>query len=239
MAQRSAHWAVCLCALVLYGVARPVIAQRDVAAFDMTGRWVAVVTEDWKYRMVTPALGVYDGIPLNAAGRAAADAWEPAPGPDCRAYGAPSLLRMPGRLRIDWRDASTLRITTDAGEQTRLLHFDSAALAAMPASLQGRSLAQWSYAPGRDPRDGADPAGDLEVVTTGLEPGFLRPNGVPHSADATVTEYFNVHRAPNGDDWLVVTIVVEDPAYLSRPYVTSAHFKRIASDAGWHPTPCA
>lgn len=229
-----------LSAGVLFVAARPATAQRDVAAFDPSGYWVAVVTEDWKFRMVTPAKGVYDGVPLNAAGRQLADTWDPgaAQDPDCRNYGAASLLRMPGRLRIDWADTQTLRIVSDAGNQTRLLRFGPEPESATSASRQGSSVAEWQYAPGQSSRDGASLAGDLKVVTTRLEPGFLRPNGVPQGAAALVTEYFNVHRAPNGDDWLVVTIVVADPQYLSRPYVTSAHFKRVASDAGWHPTPC-
>jgi hypothetical protein len=241
IAPRLVAAAAIVCACAWLGPFREASAQRDVAAFDMTGYWVAVVTEDWKFRMVMPAQGVYGGIPLTAAARQLADRWQPTPTDvlDCRAVGAASLMRVPGRLRIGWRDETTLSIAADTGNQTRLLHFDSTQAPPRTTSRQGYSVAAWRYAPGQGPRDGAALAGDLKVVTTALDAGFLRPNGVPHGTDATVTEYFNIHRAPNGDDWLVVTIVVEDPQYLSRPFLTSANFKRISSDAGWHPTPCS
>ena len=45
---------------------------RDAAALDLTGYWVSVITEDWKYRMVTPKSGVFDSLPLNAEGRRSA-----------------------------------------------------------------------------------------------------------------------------------------------------------------------
>src|SRR5262245_6697440 len=92
------------------------------AAFDLTGYWVSVITEDWKFRMVTPKKGVYETLTLNAEGRRIADAWDPAKdeaaGEQCRAYGAASIMRVPGRLHITWQDANTLRIDTDAGTQT-------------------------------------------------------------------------------------------------------------------------
>ena len=55
------------------------------------------------------------------------------------------------------------------------------------------------------------------MVTTGFRPGYLRKNGVPYSANAVVTEYYNRTNEPNGDSWLVVTTVVEDPIVSERP----------------------
>src|SRR5579872_196232 len=94
---------------------------------DITGQWVAAVTEDWDYRMKTPAKGDYTGVPLNAEGRKVADAWDPAKdeasGEQCKAYGAGAIMRFPGRIRISWADAGVMKIETDAGKQTRLLYF--------------------------------------------------------------------------------------------------------------------
>ena len=99
---------------------------RDTAPFDLTGYWTAVVTEDWRWRMVTPRKGDYASVPLNAKGRALADTWEPnRAGQGCKVYGAPGVMRMPLRLRISWADGRTLKIETDRGRQTRLLHFDA------------------------------------------------------------------------------------------------------------------
>ena len=216
----------------------PPQAPREAAAVDLTGYWVSVITEDWKFRMVTPKKGVYETLPLNAEGRKVGDSWDPArdeaAGEQCRAFGAGNIMRMPTRLHITWEDANTLRVETDAGTQTRLLHFGAAAAASEP-SWQGRSLATWQYAPGR----GAPRRGSLKVVTTNLRPGYVRRNGAPYSKEATVTEYFDVNPLPDGDNWLTVTTRVEDPVYFTRPYLTSSDFKKLPGATGWSPTPCS
>ena len=79
----------------------------------------------------------------------------------------------------------------------------------------------------------------MKVVTTHLRPGYLRKNGVPYSANAEVTEYYDRTNEPNGDSWLIVTTTVSDPQYLQMPFVTSTHFKKEADGAKWMPTPCA
>ena len=76
------------------------------------------------------------------------------------------------------------------------------------------------------------------MVTTQMTPGYLRRNGVPYSANATMEEYFDRIAEPNGDNWLINTIVVTDPQYLNQPYFTHAQFKKIADNAGWDPTTC-
>jgi hypothetical protein len=75
-------------------------------------------------------------------------------------------------------------------------------------------------------------------VTTQLSPGYLRKNGVAYSPKATLTEYFNQFRGPNGDDWFVVTTVVDDPAHLTQPFITSTHFKKEGDGSKWNPVPC-
>src|SRR2546422_11596642 len=100
---------------------------RSASPSDFTGYWVSVVTEDWLYRMVTPAKGDYSSVPTNPEGRKLADAWDPAKdeaeGNPCKAYGAPAIMRVPGRLHITWQDDFTVKIETDAGRQIRLLNF--------------------------------------------------------------------------------------------------------------------
>ena len=107
------------------------------APIDLTGYWVSVVTEDWKFRMVTPNSGELGALPLNPEGQRIAKTWDPAKdeaaGEQCRAYGAPAIMRIPGRLHMTWQDDSTLKIETDAGTQTRLLRFAGAAPAGEPS----------------------------------------------------------------------------------------------------------
>ncbi|HJT89014.1 MAG TPA: hypothetical protein VJ732_14190, partial [Bryobacteraceae bacterium] len=145
-------------------------SPKAAAPVDLTGYWVSVVTEDWLYRMVTPAKGDYTSVPLNAAGRKVADAWDPArdetAGEQCRAYGAAAVMRLPGRLHISWQDEDTLKVDTDAGTQTRLFHFD-AGKAGAGGGWQGASVANWDVQAGaRAPIPGAG----LRVLTTRLKP---------------------------------------------------------------------
>jgi hypothetical protein len=220
------------------GRGAPPAAPREGAPIDLTGYWVSVVVEDWKYRMVTPPKGVYDTLTLNAEGRRVGDGFDPAKdeaaGEQCRAYGAANIMRLPGRLHITWQDANTLKIETDTGTQTRTFHFGTAPPAGEP-SWQGLSMAQWEMAGGR----GATRGGDLKVVTTNLRPGYVRKNGAPYSAKTMVTEYFDVNTMPNSDQWLTVTTNVEDPVYFSRHYVTTTDFKKLPDAKGWNPTPCS
>jgi hypothetical protein len=200
--------------------------------------------------MITPNEGDYASVPLSTLGRKIADNWDPAKdeseGLQCKAYGAPAIMRVPGRIRISWVDDDTLQIETDAGMQSRRLSFKAAQT--KTNEWQGISRASWmttfqgGNVPGGGNAGGAQPArrvGTLKVVTTNLKSGYLRKNGVPYSDQATLTEYFDRTTQPNGDSYLVVTAVVEDPLYLNQPFITSSHFKKENGQAGWNPTPCA
>jgi hypothetical protein len=190
--------------------------------------------------MVTPNKGIYETLTLNPEGRRVADTFDPAKdeaaGEQCRAYGAPNIMRLPGRLHITWQDDNTLRMDTDAGTQTRLLRFGPAPAAPGDPTWQGYSQAQWEYAPGAR---GQARTGNLKVVTSNLRPGYVRKNGAPYSAKATVTEYYDLNTLPNGDQWMTVTTKVEDPQYFTRPYLTSSDFKKLSNANGWNPTPCS
>ena len=218
----------------------PPSAQQN-AAIDLTGYWVSVITEDWKFRMVTPRKGVYETLTLNAEGRRVGDSWDPAKddasGEQCRAYGAANIMRLPGRLHITWENENTLRIDIDAGTQTRRFHFGAAPPPAGEPTWQGQSAAVWEYGAGGG--RGQARTGNLRVVTTNLRSGYVRKNGAPYSKNAVVTEYFDINTMPNGDQWLTVTSKVEDPLYFSRPYITTSDFKKLPDASGWNPTPCS
>ena len=103
--------------------ARPPKTPREAAPVDLTGYWVSVISEDWRWRMVTPLRGDFQSIPLNEAGKRVGLAWDPAAdeaaGLQCQSYGAPAVMRVPGRVHITWTDDRTLKLETDAGGQTR------------------------------------------------------------------------------------------------------------------------
>jgi len=238
------------------GPAGPVGPARQTAPVDLTGNWVSVVTEDWQWRMMTPKKGDYASVPLSVAGRAEADKWTEANDGQCQAYGVGGIMRMPGRLRISWQDDNTLKIETDAGEQTRLLRFAPVGPpgAATPVSaqqgartLQGTSVAEWQRSGGAfdaflerggGPGGPARRWGSLKVITTNHTGGWLRRNGVPYSQNAVITEYYTRISNPEGGDWFVVTTVVEDPTYLGQPFITSSNFKKEPDGSKWHPVPC-
>jgi hypothetical protein len=241
------------------GPPQPAQPPRVAAPIDITGYWVSLVTDDWRWRMVTPPKGDVLYLPVNAEGRKVAEAWDPAgdeaAGEACRAYGAAGVMRLPGRLHISWENDYTLKVETDAGTQTRIFNFAGGRPGGAPLtrpqnvepSWQGYSVAQWEF-DGRPARrgvmggGGATPArrnGSLKVVTTRMKPGYFRKNGVPYSANAVLTEYFARITEPSGDEYLVVTNFLEDPKYLNGPYVRSVQFKRQKDATGWNPTPCS
>jgi hypothetical protein len=212
---------------------------------------VSVVTEDWQWRMRTPAKGDYTSVPLTPQGRQVADTWDASKDGMCEAYGVGGLMRMPGRVRITWQDDNTLKIESDAGQQTRLLHFAApgappVATAGQPRTLQGTSVATWVRSQGgfdafleRGAAGGGPQRwGSLRVVTTNMLPGWLRRNGVPYSQNATITEHFTRFTHPEAGDWFVVTTIVEDPQYLNGPFITSSNFKKEPDNSKWNPVAC-
>ena len=239
------------------GNPQPPAPARTAAPIDLTGTWVSIVTQDWRWRMVAPPKGDYRGIPMTPEAFKVAAAWDPAKdeaaGEQCRSYGAPALMSVPGRVRISWQDAETLKVETDAGTQTRLLRFgNQKASPPGPRSWQGDSAAEWQLSRANVPlnlrpadRVPGVPApaigkgGSLKVVTTNLRAGYLRKNGVPYSENAELTEYWEVFRRDNGEQWLTITTIVEDPQYLRQPRLIAIPFKKEANDAKWDPTPCS
>jgi hypothetical protein len=227
-----------------YGQARqnaPVDAKTS-APIDLTGYWVSVITQNWRLRMVTPPKGDYIGIPMTVESKKIADAWDPAKeeaaGNQCKGYGAAAIMIMPERLHITWHDLNTMQMDIDSGTQTRFFHFGDWKPSEIKPSWQGDSVAQWTArrGPGTQPNTKAK---YLEVTTTHMLPGFLRRNGVPYSEKAALTEYYDVFQEPDGEQWFIVTIVVEDPLYLDYPLILNGQFKKQTDSSGWDPTPCS
>jgi hypothetical protein len=231
-------------------------APRAAAPIDLTGYWVSIVTQDWRWRMVTPAKGDYGGVQMTPEARKIADAWDPAKdeaaGEQCKSYGAPALMSVPGRLHITWEDDTTLKVDADAGIQTRLLRFGKVqTLADAPRTWQGVSQAQWLTPRANVPlqlrpaeRTADTPpirptGGSLQVVTRNLRAGYLRKNGVPYSENAVLTEHWDLYKRPNGEEWLTITTQLEDRQYLPNVRLTAPIFKKEPDGKKWDPTPCS
>jgi len=211
---------------------------KESAPIDLTGYWVSIVSEDWRFRMLTPPKGDHPDFLLTPAGTKLADSWDAAKDEaakdHCKAYGAPNIMRVPGRFHITWADDRTLKIETDSGQQTRLLRFAAApgappvATATGPSaapSRQGTSIAQWERK-------------SLRVDTSNLLPGYLQYNGVPFSSGLKMVEYFDIIHEPDGEVWLIDDAVLTDPTYLVRSHKRSTHLRKQADGAGWDPQPC-
>lgn len=230
------------------GPAGPPPTGRAQAPIDLTGYWVSEIVDEWRFR-VSPIKGDILYMPLNPQARQVAMAWDPdkdiADGNQCKAYGAVGLMQRPGRLHITWVDDNTLKIDADAGTQSRTWHFGTAPSTAGPPSLQGYSTARWEGpgfgggGRGFGQRTTAPPkTATLHVETTDMLPGYLRKNGVPYSEKAVLNEYINLLTGQQNDTYIVVTTMVDDPVYLTGPFVRTYQFKKEADGKGWDPTPC-
>jgi hypothetical protein len=138
------------------GAAGAAQTAQAAATNDLTGYWVRLVTEDWRWLMAVPAKGNADSIGLSPAGTAILNAWDPAKdeaeGNQCKGYGAGAISRLPTRAHVTWQDGNTLKWETDQGMQTRLFKFGATAREADanpgPRSWQGLSVATWEPAAG-------------------------------------------------------------------------------------------
>jgi len=201
-------------------------------------------------------------IPYRAAAAQAAMKWDPAKdeaeGNACKAYGAPGIMRLPTHLRISWQDDDTLKMEADYGTQTRVFHFgpppDRGRLdygnatfvppqvqnveppAGVEPSWQGYSIASWTIMGGSG---NFARGGSLKVVTTRLKPGYYWKNGMPYTGNAALTEYFRVMELPDRSQWIRFTQIVDDPEYLTQPWIVNYAFKKLPDGSQWNPTPCA
>jgi len=228
-----------------FGRVPPPPKEPPAWAADLPGYWESLITQNWRFRMVTPPKGDYVGIPITAAAQQIADTWDPArdtaQDQQCRSYGAGMIMMNPEHLHVSWQDTKTLKVEIDNGTQTRLWHFDKTAPGDSAPSWQGISSASWVLRAASGYPFGARPkpnARYLEVKTTHMLPGYLRKNGVPYSANAELTEDYDMLRMPD-DQILTLTTSVNDPTYLDYPLLLSTQFKKQADGSHWDPTPCS
>ena len=215
------------------GAPAPPQTPKAAAPIDVTGYWVSVVTEDWRYRMVTPAKGDYQGVPMTPEARKIADAWDPAKeeasGELCKSYGAPAILRVPGRLHITWQDDQTLRLDTDAGKQTRIFHFGGwKAARPAPHTIQGDSVGGVGR---RRPRRHRRRDESRRRRTS--RPASCARTACRTARTRRVTEYYELITQPDGSPLMVVTIS-RPIRYICGSRSSSARSSRKKpSDAKW------
>jgi hypothetical protein len=185
------------------------------AQIDLAGQWAARLHQDNEDRLPGPEAVDYLGVPINAEARAKALAYEPSQiamvERQCLYYNEIYKNTGPQALSI-WK-------TTDPDTGDTVAWNVSAAIdrAGLTIWMDGRPHPP-AYAP--HPFGGfitGQWEGDvLTTYTTHMKAGYLRRNGLPSSDQATIVSHYRRH-----GDLLEITELVEDPAYLTEPYVIS------------------
>lgn len=174
---------------------------------DFTGTWEM---EGWSAEAwdVEP--------PYTAAGRAAFDAWVADPLSDPAHQCLFSLVRIttaPMLHEIIQEDERVL-LLYEYDHQVRRAHMDQPHPEDPYPTLMGYSSANWE--------------GDTLVIeAVGIRPGYLRPQGVPHSDQLRVVEKRTM--LDDGNTKLLETII-DDPLYFSQPWSVTTQWKRSEFD---------
>jgi cyclase len=189
-----------------------------LAQMDPSGEWAPQFDEDFLERIPGPDIGDYLGLPINNAARLRGDSWDASlltlPENQCRPHPSDYAWRGPANLRI-WkevdRDTQKLiayhtHISWQAPERTIWMDGRPHPPADAPHTWQGFSTGKWD--------------GDVLTITTDhLKEGWIRRNGIPRSENSTVTEHLFRH-----GDHLTVMVIIDDPDYLTEPFVRTTDF---------------
>jgi len=202
------------------------ISSGVTAAEDLTGYWQPLITEDYEMRMLGTRPGDYGGIALNEGAKSRAEKFRPGTGSEtllldkCGPHGAARIMFTNTRLHIT-RDQSTITMELEAEGQKRRFYLDERKRKGGDLHWQGHSIA---YHQGKSM---------LTVVTRHMRPALLRSNGIPYSEEAILTEHYVRH-----GEYFTVIQTLEDPKYLTGPFITSTSFHKIPEPADWQMGSC-
>jgi hypothetical protein len=207
-----------LAAALLCG-AMGMIASPAQAQIDLSGGWLAIFHEDQPERIPGPALGDYQGLPINDSARAFAEAWDASrltvPEHQCRAHSSPYILRGPLQLRIwEERNLQTEQIVAihqsiSNFQQHRVIWMDG-----RPHPSPYAEHTWMGFSTGRFEGD------SLVVRTTHIKQMWHRRNGLPQSDRTVLTERYIRH-----GNILTHVSVTEDPDYLTEPLVKTTNMQ--------------
>src|SRR5439155_13429424 len=185
---------------------------------DLSGEWSNLTHEDINHRQ-SVEIGDYAGLPINEAGRFKAESWDEAVlathERQCIPHPVTYAMRgQPGNIRtgkIDDPDTGQIIAYTIHGTygRPRTIWMDGRAHPSeyAPHTWAGFSRGKWE-------------ANALLVTTTHIKMGWIMRNGVPTSDRATMTERFIRH-----GDHLLDVIIVNDPVYLSEPFIRTQDWR--------------
>jgi hypothetical protein len=199
-----------LLVLTMAVAGRPAFAQ-----VDLSGEWAVKMHEDSpRHRGGALELGDYTGLPINEEARYKAESWKEAvlaePERQCIPHVATYFMRGPANFRI-WKEIDA------ANGQVIGINLFPAHHSYRQIWLDGRphppEYAKHTWA---GFSTGKWEGNALVVTTTHIKWGWIQRNGVPVSDRSTMTEYFIRH-----ENYLTVVSIVEDPVYLTEPFIRS------------------
>lgn len=186
----------------------PAFAQTSLA-----GNWAARNHQDWQDRGPGPEVVDMTSLPVNDDARAKALSYEGSalslPERQCLIYTPFYMMLGPGGFSI-WADFDkgnlvSWNISGAVDRDTITIWMDGRPRPSAGAvhTFGGFTTGEWR--------------GEvLTTRTTHMKPSFIRRNGVPHSDEAVMTMHLIRH-----GDLLTVTAQIDDPAYLTQPYVVT------------------
>lgn len=189
------------------------------AQVDLAGSWGAINHEDAMERGPGPYAVDYTGIPLNDEGRAKALTYSASQlsmiERQCALYSQLYLMLGPFGLNI-WNETDavtgdTVAIAIGAWEDRAPL---TIWMDGRPHPSKNAPLLRGGFT------TGAWEGETLITRTTHMKANYLRRNGAPSSDAAVMTMHFLRH-----GDLLSVVASLEDPIYLTEPYVVSKVFR--------------
>jgi hypothetical protein len=200
--------------LVLIGLSGiPALAQ-----LNLSGEWAGQYHEDRDDRVPGDVNGDFTGVPINDSARRYAEAWDVRRVNNlehqCQPYSLPHIYRGPLQFRIwedkhpDTQEVIAYNIYIGTYMQSRKVWMDGRPHPPdyAPHTFMGFSTGRWD--------------GDmLTVETTHIKKEFYRRSGLPSSDRTTVVEHYIRH-----GNLLSQVLIIDDPVYLTEPYVNSQEF---------------
>lgn len=188
------------------------------AQLSLVGEWAGRYHEDNTDRIPGDVQGDFTGVPINEAARRYAEAYDVRRvnllEHQCQPYNLAHIYRGPLQFRV-WEDKDpatqeiiAYKIYIGTYQQYRTIWMDGRPHPPdyAPHTFMGFSTGEWN--------------GDtLTVTTTHIKKEFIRRSGIPSSDMTTVTEHYIRH-----GNLLSHVMIINDPVYLTEPYVNSEEF---------------
>jgi len=188
------------------------------AQISIVGEWAGRYHEDFGDRVPGDVQGDFTGVPINEAARRYAESYDVRRvnllEHQCQPYNLPHIYRGPLQFRIwEEKDPATQEIIAykeyiGTYMQYRTIWMDGRPHPPdyAPHTFMGFSTGKWN--------------GDvLTVRTTHIKKEFYRRSGIPSSDQTTVVEHYIRH-----GNLLSHVLIINDPIYLTEPFVNSQEF---------------